>query len=251
MPNPLYPERAAPLLLHAHPGHELRLFHWMECTRPIVLAMTDGSGGNQPARTRYSERCVTSAGARWLARPEPASDRFWYAAILRRDTAPFSALVQTVCTAARDNGCNLIVSDGVDGYNPMHDLCEAVAAAAAARLMQGGTPIAHLVSHAVPAPGGDVVMRLRLDDAALRRKRQAVHAYNPLAGEAQKVLAADPDALAQEVLRAPAFAWPAGWVPAWEETARTRVRDGRYGQTIDYGRDVRPIALALLHPVSA
>ena len=251
MPNPLYPERAAPLLLHAHPGHELRLFHWMECTRPIVLAMTDGSGGDLPARTRYSARCVASAGARWLPGPEPASDRLWYEAILRQDIAPFRALVDTICTAAWHNGCNLIVSDGVDGYNPMHDLCEAVAAAAAARLAQGGTPIAHLVSHAMPAPGGAVVTRLRLDDAARRRKLQAVHAYYPLAGEAQQALAADPDALAEEVLRAPAFAWPEGWVPAWEETARTRVRDGRYGQTIGYARDVRPIARALLQTVPA
>ena len=251
MPKPLYPDRPAPLLLHAHPGHELRLFHWMECTRPVVLVMTDGSGGNQPARTRYSERCVATAGARWLARPEPSSDRFWYDAILRRDTAPFSAMVDTVYTAARDNGCNLIVSDGVDGYNPMHDLCEAVAAAAAVSLTQGGTQIAHLVSHAVPAPGGEVITRLRLDEEALRRKLQAVRAYRPLVGEAQQVLAADPDSLAEEILRAPAFGWPGGWVPSWEETSRARVSEGRYGQPIEYDRDVRPIARALLQAASA
>jgi hypothetical protein len=28
----------------AHPGHELRVHHWIERTRPLVFVLTDGSG---------------------------------------------------------------------------------------------------------------------------------------------------------------------------------------------------------------
>jgi len=51
------------LLLHAHPGHELRLFGWMEQYRPTLFLMTDGSGAGA-SRTHYSSETVLRAGAR-------------------------------------------------------------------------------------------------------------------------------------------------------------------------------------------
>ena len=36
-------QRKAALIV-AHPGHELRVHHWMELARPLVLVLTDGSG---------------------------------------------------------------------------------------------------------------------------------------------------------------------------------------------------------------
>jgi hypothetical protein len=237
-----------PFLLHAHPGHELRLFHWMELNRPVVFWLTDGSGSDAASRIEDSWRCVARAGAECGDVPGPRQDRAWYETILRGDPDPFRRAVDRLVGAAVARRTRLIVSDAVDGYNPMHDLCEAMGAAVAARVPDS----VHLVSRAVA--GGDVgaaVSAWQLDPAAVERKRAAVDAYGPLAEEARRLLEADASVLAVERLRRPSFAWPEHHTPAWEETGRARVASQRYGTPIEYVRHVRPIARAILDAAGA
>ena len=158
----------------------------------MVTCLTDGSGGGAVARTGYSEQCVSSAGAVYHALPGTRTDRAWYQAILRRDSAPFLDAVAEV-VACRPN---LVVSDAVDGYNPMHDLCAAVGAAAAARL-----GVTHLVSRAITGDTGEIAYAVGLDPDAIGRKRAAVAAYVPLAEEAHRILKAEESALPVEYLR--------------------------------------------------
>ena len=120
-----------PLLLHAHPGHELRLFGWMEQHQPTLFLMTDGSGGGA-SRTHHSQETVLRAGAHAGVAFGMATDRDWYSAILSADLALFDRMIGAIVQAATAQASTLIVSDAVDGYNPRHDLCEAVAASAAA-----------------------------------------------------------------------------------------------------------------------
>ena len=231
-----------PILLHAHPGHELRLFHWMESRRPVVFLLTDGSGGGLPPRTDHSRRCIAQAGALQRPLPGPCRDAEWYRAILRGDIAPFQAVVAAVTAAATEEGSTLIASDAVDGYNPMHDLCEAIATAVTKRLAGAR----HLVSRAVAGDVGTIACEHVLDAAAIGRKRDAVAAYMPLAEEARRLLDVEETALRVERLRHPHFTWPEQYTPEWEETGRARVASQRYGEAIEYARHVRPIARALL-----
>ncbi len=235
-----------PLLVHGHPGHELRLFGWMERHRPTVFVMTDGSGGGA-IRTSHSREAVARAGA--IAGPAfgLAPDAVWYAAILNADAVLFDAMVDMLVEAAIAQNASLIVSDAVDGYNPMHDLCEAVAAAAVATLHGQGRAITHLVARAVA--GGDpsdIAAEQRLDGEAQLRKQAAIDAYTPLAEEVRRLLAEEPTALAVEQLRRPSFAWAANWSPGWERIGASRVAASKYTQRIEYARHVRPLALALL-----
>lgn len=239
------------LLIHAHPGHELRLFHWMERVKPIVFLLTDGSAREAPSRTGYSARCVESANSKCGAVFAAAPDRAWYEAILRRDVAPFIACAEAAVATAVKNRCTLIVTDAVDGYNPMHDLCEALGAAVIAMLRREGRQARHLVSRAVSGSDGEVVVELQLDGQAKRRKQAAVEAYTPLAEEARCLLESDTSALAVERLRRAEFSWPGHWSPAWEEIGRARVVSRCYAEPIGYTSHVRPIALALLGAVSA
>jgi hypothetical protein len=235
-----------PLLVHGHPGHELRLFGWMEQHRPTVFLMTDGSGGGA-IRTSHSREAVERAGA--IAGPAfgLAPDAVWYAAILAADTMLFDAMVDTLVGTAIAQNAPLIVSDAVDGYNPMHDLCEAVAAAAVITLRRQGRAITHLVARAVA--GGDpsdIAAELRLDREAQLRKQAAIDAHAPLAEEVRRLLAEEPTALATEHLRRPTFAWTADWSPGWERIGASRVAASKYTRRIEYARHVRPLALALL-----
>jgi len=235
-----------PFLILAHPGHELRLFHWMERMHPRVFLLTDGSGGTGLARTHYSAATIAAAGASagWLFGWK--SDKAWYAALLSGDAAPFTEALDRIEAEAVDLKLQLVVTDAVDGYNPMHDLCEALGAALRCRLSAAGASVQHLVSMAVDGqdlpPPAELV---HLSPQAVRRKQELLAKYTPLADEASALLAARPDAMQVEVLRRPNFAWAADWTPPWETIGRERVAAGRYTDAISYARHVRPIALSL------
>jgi hypothetical protein len=242
-----HPIDGRPLLIVAHPGHELPLFHWMEVHKPTVFIMTDGSGGSTTSRLRYSEQCIQTTAAIRGSVFGAQSDRGWYQSILTADLAAFKAVIDKGVAAARQTQAKLIVSDAVDGYNPVHDLCEAIATAIRIALQTDNPGIQHLVSPAVPCPAGPKAVELHLDAAAQHRKQQAVAAYTPLAEEAQRLIKAGHTSLAEERLHHPIFTWPADFSPAWEQFGRQRVDHSRYPQAIEYRRHVRPIAQALIH----
>ncbi|MEO3474813.1 hypothetical protein AAFN86_23330 [Roseomonas sp. CAU 1739] len=231
-----------PLLIVAHPGHELRLFAWMERERPLLCILTDGSGSIAPARTQYSAALAKGCGAA----PGPVfgamPDRAWYAAILHGDVAPFIAAADAIAAAATPGAS--VIADPVEGYNPMHDLAAAVADAVAVRI--GGARLTYPLM--APRRSGEV---LRLDAGTLARKRVAIAAYAPLAEEAEALLRADPAALAEEHILPARFAWPEVSVPEYERIGAERAARGVYGRTIRYAEHVRPLALALREAVPA
>lgn len=234
------------ILVLAHPGHELRIFHWMERVRPEVCILTDGSGGNQSSRTEYSKGTLAAAGAE----PGPVfgqtSDRNWYEAILAGDAAPFrhvaNALIETVGNAPAVT----VVADAVDGYNPVHDLTSAIGAAVAARLAAAGAAVTRLVSAAVPGSCGRHETEVLLDRQARARKMAAVRAYIPLAEEARRIFEEAPESFGREVLMRQDFDWPERFEPQWEKFAKDRVATGRYANPITYRDHVLPIARAIL-----
>ena len=50
-------------LVVAHPGHELRVFHWMERTRPLYCCLTEGSGGAASSRMRSTDIVLERVGS--------------------------------------------------------------------------------------------------------------------------------------------------------------------------------------------
>ena len=236
-----------PLLILAHPGHELRLFHWMERTRPLVFILTDGSGGGATSRIAYSADCLRAAGARaGQAVFGLMPDRAWYAALRGRDPAPFLAAVAGIAAeVAVPSGVSpLVVADPVEGYNPMHDLCSAVADAVAARLGAFSRRRSFALTAEAQSCGSP---DLTLDAAALVRKRAAIAAYAPLAEEAARLLAAEPASLGQERLLPSYFDWPTQMTPppAYEAFGQERVRSGRYEAPITYAEHVLPMVRAI------
>lgn len=234
------------ILILAHPGHELRIFHWMERVRPTVFVLTDGSGGNQASRTAYSKTTVLAAGAE----PGPVfgqtPDKVWYEAILAGDAAPFLKVADAAFETAAGASDVTVVADAVDGYNPVHDLAAAIGAAVAARLETSGAKVTHLVSAAVPGVAGSKALDVLLDAEARARKMAAVRAYAPLAEEARRIIEEAPASFGCEALMRQDFDWPQGFEPAWEKFANERVATGRYANPISYRGHILPIARAIL-----
>jgi hypothetical protein len=237
---------ALPVLIVAHPGHELRLFDWIERERPRVFILSDGSGGAQNSRLDYSISAIRDAGATLIEGSGQRSDREWYAAILAGDLAPFSQAADAIAAAALTVDAPLVVSDAADGYNPLHDLCQAIASAVVARIARGSKAPKFLVAPAIASAMGTPSIAWKLEDETARRKRLAVSANMPLAEEAARLLAEAPEALYTEQLLVPTFDWPDNWTPEWEAFGRKRVKEGRFAAPITYRDHVLPIAKALL-----
>lgn len=70
-------------LVIGHPGHELRVHHWLEKARPLVLVLTDGSGHLSAGRLDRTAAVLAGADASPAANFfGKTSDRELYRAIL-------------------------------------------------------------------------------------------------------------------------------------------------------------------------
>jgi hypothetical protein len=238
-------------MIVAHPGHELLLHHWMEIDRPIVFALTDGSGGHGKDRRAMSLRVIQSAGASVGPVFGLAPDKHWYAAILAGDGGLFTQASHLIAAACREAGVRRIVTDPIEFYNPMHDLCNALAAGIARSLCGEGASDVELFDYALERPdlrSGPAAMEFSLTDEALRRKLGAIASYPPLAAEADRHAKA-PRNPASESLYAHDMAgeWPLQLAeePFYEQFGRRRISGGLYRQLITYRAHVRPMAAAL------
>ncbi|HEY0782601.1 MAG TPA: hypothetical protein VGE98_09110 [Thermoanaerobaculia bacterium] len=247
------PRHAA--LVVAHPGHELRVHHWLERTRAKVLVLTDGSGGAGASRLAST----TAVLARTGAVPGPLygrlSDRALYAALLAGDLPLFRALAAEIVAALRDLGAQVVAGDAIEGYNPSHDVCRLLVDAAVARLAAEGLPVANLEFplDAAPEPlaardreGG---VELTLDDAALDRKLAAAFAYPELREETEAALARfGPERFRLETLRparSGALCDRHPMPPYYETYGERQVAAGRYSEVLRCARHVEPVALDL------
>lgn len=218
----------------------------MERERPRVFILSDGSGGAQSSRLGYSISAVRAAGATLIEGSGQRSDRDWYEAILGGDLSAFTNAADAIAAAALTMPAPLVVSDAADGYNPLHDLCQAIASAVVARISRNAKPPGFLVSPATADAMGTETVAWKLEEDAARRKQLAVSAYMPLAEEVARLLADAPDALQTERLLVPTFNWPDHWRPGWEAFGRRRVQERRFAAAITYRDHVLPLAKALL-----
>ncbi|MDX8481246.1 hypothetical protein RFN28_22690 [Mesorhizobium sp. VK24D] len=238
-------EKLENVLVLAHPGHELRIHHWLEREKPRVYLLTDGSGGRQMARTRYSRDLVEAAGATPGAVFGDIPDAVWYEALLAQNSDFFIDVLTKIHMDLASAKNLQIVSDAVDGYNPMHDLAYAYGRALTALLKKTAKVARHLCSAAVPNVAGAVELEIQLDRAARARKVAAVENYAPLADEARRILERDPQCFDRERLISQHFDWNGPWAPEWELIGKQRVAAGIYRRCISYKDNVQPVAQRL------
>jgi len=210
-------------LLVAHPGHELLLHHWLEREHPLVFVLADGSGGNGQDRCAASARVIREAGASIGPVFGFASDKRWYAAILGGERDLFDRARRLIAAACRDAQVRRLVTDSVELYNPMHDLCNALAVGVVREIRHAGGEI-ELLDYALEHPElktGPARLELSLPPDALQRVR---------------LYARDADC-----------GWPAEPAdePFYERFGRRRIEEGLYRELITYRAHVRPLAMAL------
>ena len=180
-----------------HPSHELRVFGWLERTRPRVLVFTDGSGRASRPRLPASARGLETLG---LARGPvfgAVPDLAVYKALLRRDTEFFLGWALRVAEDLVRSQITFLAGDAAEGHNSAHDVWRGVldAAVEIARDRYGWPTASYafaLFGHPAVCPdhARDGALWVHLDDEAFRRKVTAVREYSPkLAAEVDAILA--------------------------------------------------------------
>ena len=244
-------------LVVAHPGHELRIYGWLERERPEVFVLTDGSGHRGVSRVPSTAAVLRRVGAQ----PGPVfgrfTDRELYRILLDRETDVLAALVRELAGALAERGVSLVAGDAIEGYNPSHDLCRVVTGAAVAiARRRTGRPIAvydfplEESPDRCPEPVRTRTLRFELQDGALARKLEAARSYPEMAFEVERNLAAHGTAaFAVECLRPvdeepdleALFAEP----PYYERYGEMQVAEGHYERVLRFREHFLPVARAL------
>ena len=174
-------------LIIAHPGHELRLAHWLERMRPIVHILTDGSGRSEQARIDSSLTILKSTGAIPGAIMGRNTDRGLYADVLNQRTATFEQLTHDLTVQLVRSEVQMVVGDAEEGRVMAHDLYRAVRfAAIESAALQLGRPIVHYEfvldssPNACPDELRSEQVRFALDSNALKRKLALARNYRGL-----------------------------------------------------------------------
>lgn len=223
--------------------------------------MTDGGGPEGKSRVALSRDLLTSIGARQGEVFGACADPAVYQAILNGDAAPFADLAERLATRLAAGGHDALVSDMAEGYNPSHDLCELISAAAVARARAAtGRSVAHYTFALAGLPDGEEAWRaaedivVDLDETETAAKIAAARAYafaagGTLLGEVEATLSAQgARVFARERLFARTLGYEArfgGEPPFYERHGEARVHSGRYGRVIRFAEHMAPLARAL------
>lgn len=241
------------VLLIAHPGHELRLHHWLELARPTVFVLTDGSGGTGRSRMPSTITVLNQSGARGGTVLGPFTDHQIYEAIMNRDTDRLARLTSELAVAFA--AADLVVTDAQEGYNPTHDLCHVIAELAAERASQIAGRTIPLYDYAVTERfetsvcDGEIV--IKLDDEAFARKLAASYGYSELRSEVEEMLREHGhEHLKIEVMREAAVP-KTGVKPFYETRGEQQVAAGRYQSVLRYRDHFAPFVDALITAVRA
>ncbi|HVF28307.1 MAG TPA: hypothetical protein VM943_08720 [Pyrinomonadaceae bacterium] len=245
-------------LVVAHPSHELRLYRWLQLSRPGVFVLTDGSGRAGQSRLNATTHLLADVGATPGTIYGRMTDAESYAAMLRKDVNLFVALAVELAEAFERGRIEYVAGDAVEGYNSTHDVCRLVINAAVAlinkhrsnRIANFDFPVVGKPDDCPPDMRAQAI-QVWLDEKMLERKLTVARCYHPsVASDVEKAVnEIGIDAFRTEWLRPIADgrsynSAPEG-VPFYEAHAAKQVAAGHYTSVVSYREHIAPIADAL------
>ena len=242
-------------LIIGHPGHELRIHHWLETVRPLTFVLTDGSGRGQQSRLPSTERVLERAAAKPGSIFGRWTDAETYEILLSGNVGALTAVTTELAEALVENNIQAVAADALEGFNPTHDLCRYISNAAVliaertiGRKIDNFDFVLVAPPDAAPATVRDQSIRLQLDEAALTRKRIAAENYPELKDEIDAAISRfGLAAFATELLRPviPDLSADFSGGLYYESYGEERVKQGHYEKVIRFRENVLPLMQAL------
>jgi hypothetical protein len=238
----------------AHPGHELRVYHWLRLTRPLCFVLTDGSGSTGKSRLDSTTELLQQNAAPIGSIYGRLTDAEIYSAIINLEFERFIDLTAELARALVSEQIDYVVGDAIEGYNPAHDVCRFMinAAVAIANRQAGKLLLNFEISLTSQSDKfrerTDGEVRLDLDEERLLKKLKVAQAYPGMAAEVDRILSEEGmPALQTERLRPVSYTTRDGCAetPYYEIHGEKQVEAGRYHQVLRYNEHVRPLEEAL------
>lgn len=250
-------------LVIAHPGHELRVWHWLELAQPAVFVLTDGSGRSGKSRLGSTTNILRQAGASiGSTNFGRVTDLDLYHAILCRDFEFFVRLAEELAQQLHEQEMEYVVGDAIEGYNPAHDLCRLIINSAVMIskhrrrtvldnfdfLLSGRPDVYEAQTHSK-------AITLHLNDKQLATKLKAARGYRELQDEIDSTLKDYGfEAFRTECLRPvnnTNCCYHLQETPFYERYGEKQVAAGLYRDVIRYREHMNPLAEALRHHVES
>jgi hypothetical protein len=243
-------------LVIAHPGHELRVFHWLETAKPEVFVLTDGSGRSGASRLPSTTRLLDEVHAERGSIYGRITDAQAYAALLNHEFEAFIELARELASQLIDGQIDLVAGDALEGYNPTHDVCRLIINTAI-RMVNGAgeTKVRNFDFPLIGSPGSPSAngsgagIDLRLDDEAFTRKMSAARAYVELDAEVEAAIRQNRiEAFRVECLRPVKHPGPGpdfNHKPYYESYGEEQVAKGHYSYVIRFREHFLPLAQAM------
>ncbi|HXH40310.1 MAG TPA: hypothetical protein VNN08_16900 [Thermoanaerobaculia bacterium] len=233
-----------PVLLVAHPGHELLLYGWLRSAQPVVHVLTDGSGHSSISRLPATADLLRETGALPGSIFGRLSDREAYAMIREQNMTLLRSIVDDLAEELVRRRTSTVVCDAAEGYNPVHDLCRLIAGAAIAA---AGTETA-LYEYAVVGRPDVFDEGVPLDEATFAAKMEAARRSAPAISDVSELLRRH----GSDAYRTESFQSVTDWTslhpnecPDYERYGQERVASHRYERVIRRAEHMIPLRDAL------
>ncbi|HND54467.1 MAG TPA: hypothetical protein PLV92_18775 [Pirellulaceae bacterium] len=246
------------MLVIAHPGHELRVWRWLELVRPEVCVVTDGAGRCGSSRLASTARVLDAAGAKRSSLFGVLTDLRLYQAVLERNVEPFRRLADRLTRVLVERRATCVVGDAAEGQIMAHDLLREVRRSAVRRAesilgwrIDEWEFALESHPHLAPEDVANETVRVPLTESELAQKVAMARGYPELAQVVQAAFERfGEEAFALESL------FPAtprsllnlqpGDVREYERHGEKQVAAGNYPQVIRHSRHVAPIVAAVI-----
>lgn len=184
-----------PLLAIAHPGHELRVHHWLEIAAPDVLVLTDGSAHGGIPQLAATHELLDRLGAHPAGVFGALADWRLYDSILSGNVALLADLTRQIASQIVSGRYDYVLGDPAENVNPGHDVFRAMLDAAVELARRRTERTILNLDYPLEAASDSVHPLLRsrtyvleLDEEALDRKIAAARCFITPGGDFDAVL---------------------------------------------------------------
>ncbi len=120
-------------LILSHPGHELRIYKFLEVHQPLVYVLTDGSGAKAKSQIDSTAKVLQKTGASPGKVFGRFTDREFHEVIFHQKIGILYDLIEELEEDLKARGIELLAGDACEGFHPTHDLCRYLINALASR----------------------------------------------------------------------------------------------------------------------
>ncbi len=249
-------ERTA--LIIGHPGHELRVYKFLQLLKPRVYILTDGSGYNKRSRVESTMKILLETGATPSEMVGVFTDIEFYDTILSRNTDVLTKVMKDIIRDLRNRKIDMVFGDAIEGFNPTHDLCRYMINTMVKALQIDSKHLLKNYDFLLEAPPDQIgtheirdARMVHLSNDELNAKINAALGYQEVAYDVSRALKHyGKQAFSKECLRPVSdLDKLTNWeneAPYYETYGKTKVEQGQYKTSISFEAHMLPLGKTLM-----